>query len=110
MGFQKGDPRINRNGRPKKDLALSTEIRKALEKRDVESNGEKIARYEAISDLLTQQALQGNLTAVNIILDRTEGKPVASTELDVRGKISLPQITLTSEFEDDEENEEDVDT
>lgn len=104
MPFKPGDPNINRGGRPPKDKALSDELRRCLELKDVPRGKARIKRKEAISEVLTQEALKGNLTAINMILDRVEGKPVASSEIDLQGKMSLPKILLTSEFEEDEQD------
>jgi hypothetical protein len=69
---QSGNP----GGRPKKDISLTNILKRQAEKKDVEYNGQKIKRKDAIAQKIWQLALSGDLTAMKYIFDRIDGKPV----------------------------------
>jgi hypothetical protein len=99
MPFKKGQSG-NPKGRPKKELALTEAINTALKKKDVKRGYETLSRKQAIAEVLTQEALKGNLTAINIILDRTEGKPLQKVESKVEASI-IPKIFFEGDYEED---------
>jgi hypothetical protein len=70
---QSGNP----SGRPKN--VLSKAIRKKLE--EVNAGGKSVA--EQITDKLTELALAGNIEAIKLLGDRSEGRPRQSISLDV---------------------------
>jgi hypothetical protein len=83
--FVKGDVRINRLGTPKK-LNLDKLLRKVLMQR--------INNQSAIKGILIKlrdMALSGDLRAMELLLDRTFGKP--KTTIETTGKLAVIGIT-----------------
>lgn len=68
--FKKGDPRINRKGRPKKLPKLDVLISNVLAD---DENG--LTAAESILIKLKKMAMSGNIKAAEILLDRAYGKP-----------------------------------
>lgn len=70
---QSGNP----NGRPKKGTAITDVLREMLEANpDIKRK---------LSNKLLELALEGDLAAINILLDRLEGKPNITATLNHRG-------------------------
>jgi len=67
-GFKKGQSG-NPKGRPKKGFAISDRIRKAVSDED----------WEAIILKATEQAKEGDKSARDFLVDRTDGKPTQPT-------------------------------
>lgn len=61
MPFTKGDPNINRNGRPRKENCVTDILKQKLPP-------------DKLAELLTEQALKGNNSIIQHIYDRYEGK------------------------------------
>lgn len=107
MPFKKGDPRINRNGRPKNGTSYSDILRKYLEKEEYPTgiDEQPVKRKELIAEALTKEAMMGNLTAIKMIYDRLEGLPTQTTETSLT--VQRPEIIeLTSDPEEIEEYEQ----
>lgn len=105
MPFSKGDPNINRNGRPKKGYALRDFLRERLEIQDVQYGYDKIKRKEALIERLISQALSGQEWAVKMIFNYVEGRPTQIIEQDIVTR-ELPKVEFTTEeIEDDEEED-----
>lgn len=71
----------NPKGRPKGSKSLSSLFRKALKfKMDATDPRTKLNRQMTLAEIIVlatvQQAAKGNVRAMNMILDRLEGKPV----------------------------------
>lgn len=96
MPFVKGQSG-NPKGRPKKGHTLSDAIKEALDKRDVQKGYDKVTRNQAIAEVLTQEALKGNLTAINMVLDRMEGRPMIRQEIDMDAKMDVPMVKIVHE-------------
>jgi len=77
--FEKGDSRINRNGRPKKGTALTDILNYKL---DLVHKAGKLKR-EAIAEKLIEVALDGDVNALKYVFDRTDGKPVQAVVAEV---------------------------
>jgi hypothetical protein len=75
--FEKGDPRINRKGRPKKGSALTDILSTKLD----EENKSGALRREVIAEKLLKLAEGGDLAAVKYVFDRIDGRPRESVEL-----------------------------
>ena len=76
--FEKGDPRINRKGRPKKGKSLTELLAKALKQE--RADGEK--NKEVLAETLIRLAIEErNMAAIRYIYDRVDGKPKETVEL-----------------------------
>jgi hypothetical protein len=64
---QSGNP----NGRPKSGSSWREIISQAVER----ITDEGISKKEAITEVLTQMALDGDLRAIEVLMDRMDGKP-----------------------------------
>ena len=76
--FSKNDPRINRKGRPKGAINL-TDLVKRIAAEKV-SRTEKMTRIEAVVRATFKRAFDGDMKAVEIIMDRGWGKAVQPIE------------------------------
>ena len=81
--FKKDDPRINREGRPKKGEALTDILNTVLD--EVDSSGKM--RREIIAEKIVELAEKGDIIALKYIFDRTDGKPIETIKADVKGDI-----------------------
>lgn len=79
MTFRKGDPRINRNGRPPVGKTWRCVLKKICEE-EIDLDGEKLTRMEAISRKLVEAAEGGDQWAVNALMDRIDGKPTQTVK------------------------------
>ena len=71
MPFSKGDPNINRAGRPKKGQSIKELLRDRIDV--VEQDG--TTRAQKIVEILSTKATDGDLKAIEMVLDRIDGKP-----------------------------------
>lgn len=74
-GFASRKENINRAGRPKAGETLTDALREYATKADVDFNGGKITRKQALSQKLWQMALGGDMQAMKYIYDRIDGTP-----------------------------------
>jgi len=77
MPFTKGDPNINRKGRPPKEWTMAGIIEQALE--EVEAKSGKTFK-ELIAKRLAHLAVSGDMQAIKEINDRMDGKPAQSVK------------------------------
>ena len=99
--FKKGDPRINRSGRPRKGKTLTDVLEKHLKRRNRENKdtGEKMSGKDALAKELIQLALDGkNFAAIKYIFDRIDGFPLQAIESEVqtikKKKHDLSKLTV----------------
>jgi hypothetical protein len=85
--FKKGDPLINRGGRPKKGETLTDILRSLGEIKDVGTADGKMARKQALGERLWKMAIEGDIVAIKYIFDRVDGPP--KMELEHSGGISI---------------------
>lgn len=100
MPFKKGDPNINRKGRPPRGETF----RDAIEKEAlvlVKSGSLEISKQEAIVKILFKKASEGDLKAIEMIMDRTDGKPKVSLDHTTKGE-SIKSISPHTFVGDDE--------
>jgi hypothetical protein len=88
MPFAPGDPRINRNGRPKKENCLTDILREMGNVADVSNNGDMIDRKQALAEAIWRKAIvDKDLAAIRYIYDRIDGMPHASMDMEIDGHI-----------------------
>lgn len=75
--FKKGDPRINKKGRPKKGESIAEKFRDAMAERFTE---EGYSKLDSIIDAVIKKALQGNLDAIEFCIARGYGKMIDRIE------------------------------
>ena len=75
--FAKGNKLSVGKGRGKGNLSMSTLLKNALHKM---ATGEAMTPAEKITMSLLRQSETGNLKAIEMVLDRTEGKPVQQVQ------------------------------
>jgi hypothetical protein len=85
---------LNPKGRGKGNLSMSTLLKNALHKM---STGESMTPAEKITMSLLRQSETGNLKAIEMVMDRTEGKPVqAIINRNLNTVEALPQEKIDS--------------
>ena len=89
--FEKGDPRINREGRPK-----MPDITEALQKVLNEEKDGMIA-LDAVLIALLNKAVKGDVRAIQELLDRAFGKSLQRNQTDGNLKIELPKLEWLDE-------------
>lgn len=94
MTFQKGDPRINRNGRPKGSLSFATVLQQEAEKQaGKREDGTTVSALELITKKLVELAKNGNIMAIKEIADRLDGKARQNIEMDLDANITYHELT-----------------
>ncbi len=81
MAFKKGDPRINRKGRPKKGRTIPDLLRRIGD--EIHDEETRVTKYEAMCQTAWEQAIKGDTSARTFIADRTEGKPIERIKQEV---------------------------
>lgn len=81
----------NPKGRPKRADTLSGLIEAAWAKK----TGNKTKKQVTV-EVLIAQGIEGNLKAIDMLFDRTAGKPVAPSEIDLNGTLEIPNINIVS--------------
>ena len=71
MAWQKGQSG-NPNGRPK--ISLTEEIKRNLSQEVTLTDGKKVKVCEAVIQALVRKAVKGDLKAIDMLLDRNDGK------------------------------------
>jgi len=88
--FEKGDPRINRNGRPRKGKSLTEYLQRALKKEQPDYKKNKEALAEALIELAIKDK---NIAAIRYIYDRVDGRPKETVEITDRAvDVKLKEI------------------
>jgi hypothetical protein len=80
-GFDKNPQNINRNGRPKKNQAMTKILADVLDEENVNYKGQKISGKEAVARKMLELAMTGDVPALKYIYDRLDGTPRQSVEL-----------------------------
>jgi len=82
MPFTKGDPNINRNGRPKKDQTLTDIAREYLDsKYKVPGTDKEITRKEVLVAKVFSLTMRGSESAARLIWNYIDGMPKQSMEI-----------------------------
>lgn len=80
MPFQKGQSG-NPNGRPKKKHTVAYELEKLLNERD---KTKRKTKRRLLVEAMYKAGVAGNVSAMNLIIERIEGKPLTSVEVSGR--------------------------
>jgi hypothetical protein len=88
---QSGNP----NGRPKKDFALNEHIRTLA---NLEGNDKK-TMLEAVVAKVYDEALDGNMTAVNFLADRILGRPNQAVSLKAESNEPIQVLQIASKVD-----------
>lgn len=80
-GFQKGDPRINRNGRPQGHRDFNTDFDEAVDDIAKEEGITRSEARKALFKVAYHQAKAGNYNFYKDVTDRRYGTAVNKTEL-----------------------------
>lgn len=86
--FVKGDPRINRKGRPKEAWTMRGLIIEALEEEDETGTPHK----KSIARKLANLAKSGDIVAIKEVNNRIDGMPQQKTDITSGGK-PIPLLT-----------------
>ena len=97
MTFVKNDPNINRKGRKKGSISLTSAIKKKLV---LMLPGEKKTYIEKIVDILLEKSLQGDVNVLKTIWGYLDGLPKQSLELGMDELIGEVNITIKKNEED----------
>jgi len=87
MPFRKGDPSINRNGRPKKGQTVTDAINSVIGEKSVNFKGKLISGKEAVARKLLELAISGDVPAIKYLMDRVDGPP--KQEIDYTGTVNI---------------------
>ena len=79
--FTQSDPRINRGGVPSEVRAFHVWLRQAFARSLQEETEDGLTNGEHIVRTLIQKAKEGDMRAIEYVLDRMGGKPVQSVEV-----------------------------
>lgn len=90
MPFEKGDPRINRKGRPIAGKSLAEYIRAALEESD---EGKKKSAIEEMVDEAIKRAKKGQFQFWEALTNRGYGKVPDKVEMQTEEKPDLSKLT-----------------
>jgi hypothetical protein len=86
--FEKGDPRINRRGRPRKGKSLTEALNQRLDEPDASGK----TRKTLIAEKLVELALTGDVPALRYIFDRLDGRPRQTVNIDVATENRLLEV------------------
>lgn len=87
--FKKGDPRINRKGRPKKGETLAEKFRDAM----AEQLDGDYTKLDSLIDMVVMMALKGNQDAAELVLARGWGKLVDKIEFTPKQEFDLSKLS-----------------
>ena len=87
MGFKENPENINRNGRPKKGLALTDVMRDMLESKGEDGKEKRVKLAESVLAM----AMEGDQACIKMIWEHLEGKPVQKNiiEAEIKDKSAL---------------------
>lgn len=83
QSFKKGDPRINRKGRPKRTWTWAGLLERAAE--EIEPKTGKTYK-ELVTKRMLLEGASGNTQAARIVFDRMDGQPKQTADITSGGK------------------------
>ena len=92
---KKGEPSRNPNGRPKKEVCLTSLIKEQLGevcikdgKEIILADGTKMTFAHAVAQSIVKQAATGNIYAQKELIDRIDGKVKDELKVDMQAKVT----------------------
>lgn len=99
--FEKNDPRINREGRPKGSLSVVAELKRQLEQCP---EGDKRTYLEIlVKKVLKKGIVDGDVTMIKDIINRVDGMPQQRTDI-TSGDKPMPILYAISSNNSNEED------
>lgn len=83
--FKAGDPKINRDGAPKKEWTMAGLYREAAEEMDATGVPKKVI----IARKLVSLAAKGDVVAIKEIGNRLDGMPTQNSNVNVAGEMQI---------------------
>ena len=102
---QSGNPK----GRPKKEYCLTDILKEQGNIEDVETNGGKISRKQAIARKLWAMAMEGDVTALKYLYDRVDGRPketITTAITQINNPIHEMLQEVIAEFKETDSNDD----
>jgi hypothetical protein len=81
MPFKKGDKNINKKGRPRKGMSFKDEIRAQADELLMQGD---LNTLQALVRVLFKKAGSGDLKAIEMLMDRLDGKPTQRVDANVK--------------------------
>lgn len=78
-GFKKGDPRINREGRPKGSISIVSALKRKLE--EVPEGKTKTYMEYLVDQVMKKTVIEGDVTMMKDIINRVDGMPQQRTDV-----------------------------
>lgn len=85
QSFKKGDPRINREGAPKKEWTMTSLYKEALE----EEGEDGIPKKKKVAKKLVSLAERGDVIAIKELGNRIDGMPTQKLDQKIEGNIEI---------------------
>ncbi|GHT73012.1 hypothetical protein FACS1894124_0680 [Spirochaetia bacterium] len=93
-GFADNPQNINRAGRPKKGLAMTDLVIKALN----EKRGDTPAKIQVVEKLI-DLAIAGDPVCIKYLIDRTDGRPAQTLTADLSGAMTFDTAAAAEKLE-----------
>jgi hypothetical protein len=90
--FEKDDPRINRNGRPKGSISVVSAIKKKLE--ECPEGKEKTYLHYLVEKIMKKAIVDDDVAMIKDIINRVDGMPQQKTDITTDGE-SLNILGIT---------------
>ena len=105
MTFIKGDPRINREGRPKGSYSVVEMIKRKLD--EIPEGKDKTYGELFVSKIMEKISVDGDVSMMRDIIDRFDGKPKQNVDMKVELN-NVKELVLKSYDDGNGENSESI--
>jgi len=103
--FKKGDPRINREGRPKGSRDFKTKFYEFLDKLAEEQDIDRGKLEDKMYETYYKKIVDGENTILKDVFNRVYGKPTQHVDTTTKGeKVKHSEVTVQIVNDDDDEN------